>query len=91
MGLLQDKNQYAKNISILRYDGKINEAITQCKIATVEYPTDNFFFKILGDLYMDIDCYEEAASAYLENLKRMNRPELFRTFVRFYGRIRQKS
>lgn len=90
MGLLQDKNQYAKNISILRYDGKINEAITQCKIATVEYPTDNFFFKILGDLYMDIDCYEEAASAYLENLKRMNRPELFRTFVRFYGRIRQK-
>lgn len=90
MGLLQDKNQYAQNISILRYDGKINEAIIQCKIATVEYPTDNFFFKILGDLYMDIDHYEEAASAYLENLKRMNRPELFRTFVRFYERIRQK-
>ena len=90
MGLPQDKNQYAQNISILRYDGKISEAITQCKIATVEYPTDNFFFKILGDLYMDIEHYEEAASAYLENLKRMNRPELFRTFVRFYERIRQK-
>lgn len=27
MGLPQDKNQYAQNISILRYDGKISEAI----------------------------------------------------------------
>ena len=90
MGALQDKKLYAQNISILRYEGKINEAIVQCKTATEKYPADNFFFKILGDLYMDLDCYEMAATAYFENLKRISRPELFRTFVRFYERIRQK-
>ena len=49
MGALQDKKLYAQNISILRYEGKINEAIVQCKTATEKYPADNFFFKILGD------------------------------------------
>lgn len=86
----QNKNQYAQNISRLRYDGQISEAIVQCEAAVEEYSTDNFFCKILGDLYFDSGRYEDAAAAYLENLKRMARPDLFRTFVHFYERLKEK-
>lgn len=90
MDYIQQK-QYSDEISRLRYSGDINEAIKKCHEATTMFPESNFFYKILGDLYVQENNYHDAAKAYLEQLKRLStRPEQFRTFARFYKLIKAK-
>ncbi|WP_419017018.1 ATP-binding protein [Eubacterium callanderi] len=86
----EEKNQLSQNISDFRRVGNISAAIDTCIEATKKYPDDNFFFKILGDLYMQISSYDKAADAYFENLKRIKRADLFKTFARFYERLQSK-
>lgn len=38
-------------ISKLRFDGNLSVAIERCHDAISVYPEDNFFYKVLGDLY----------------------------------------
>ena len=51
MGYIHQK-QYSDEISKLRYDENINEAIDKCREATTVFSESNFFYKILGDLYV---------------------------------------
>lgn len=82
---LTSRKQYSDEISRLRYDGDFFKAIDLCLEATDRFPENNFFYKILGDLYIQVDNYDEASLAYLEQLKRLaERPDQFKTFARFY-------
>lgn len=72
-------------ISKLRFDGNLSVAIERCLDAISEYPEDNFFYKVLGDLYFQEKNYVTASQAYLEHLKRLSKkPEHFKAFARFY-------
>ena len=85
------QKQYSDEISRLRYDERITEAIEKCLEATKEFPESNFFYKLLGDLYVQENRYHDAAKAYLEQLKRLStRPEQFKTFARFYKSLTTK-
>lgn len=85
------QKQYSDIISKLRYDGKIIEAIEKCREAIKAFPRSNFFYKILGDLYMQIEDYDNAAKFYLEQLKCLGeKPEQFKTFARFYKLLTTK-
>ena len=45
------KKELADKISEMRQAGNLSAAIIECKIAVDTYPQDNFFHKILGDIY----------------------------------------
>jgi len=83
---------YADTISELRYSGKLEQAISECIKATESFPTNNFFYRILGDLYKQIGNMESAFNAYLEQIKLIQgRPELVRSFSRFYEYMKLKD
>lgn len=86
----EEIDQLAQDISDFRRAGNISAAIEVCIKATQKDPDNNFFFKILGDLYLQISSYDKAADAYFENLKRIKKPYLFKTFARFYERLQNK-
>lgn len=80
-----DSKQYLYEINKLRYNGMVYDAIDKCHDAIAAYPEDNFFYKVLGDLYIQDEDYNNAANAYLEQLKRLDKkPEHFKAFARFY-------
>lgn len=89
--LFQREDAYADEIRHLRYTNKLDEAVIKCNEAIEEFPHDNFFYKILGDIYFQMKKYELAGSAYLENLKRMENDKPFRSFVRFYRSMLRKA
>lgn len=79
-------------ISKLRYDGNLPVAIERCHDAISAYPEDNFFYKVLGDLYFQEKNYVAASQAYLEHLKRLSqRPEHFKAFARFYRQFTSEA
>lgn len=81
-------NQRFDEISRLRFEGNLSEAIERCYDAITAYPDNNFYYKVLGDLLFQEKDYEVAAQAYLEQLKRLSkRPEHFKAFARFYRRF----
>lgn len=72
-------------ISKLRFSGDLTAAIKRCQEAIAEFPDDNFFYKVLGDLFFQNQKYQQAAQAYLEQLKRLSKKqEHFRAFARFF-------
>ncbi len=78
------------NIATLRYDGKVSEAIDLCLKATEQYESTYFYPKILGDLYLLKNKYEDAAKAYLTFLERINPSrKLFVDFARRYNRLKR--
>lgn len=80
--------QYSDTISELKYNNMIDQAIEKCCEAISLFPDDNFFYKILGDLYRQKGKYDDAAMAYLCQLKRLSgRPQHFRGFARFYREL----
>lgn len=85
------ENIYSDEIRQLRYAGKLNEAISKCKEAIEEFPRNNFFYKILGDLYLQQRQFQLACDAYLENLKCYKNADRFKSFVRFYHTIQKKA
>ena len=84
------ENIYSDEIRRLRYTDKLDEAVSKCKEAIDNFPSNNFFYKILGDIYLQMEQYQLASDAYLENLKRLKSAGRFKSFIRFY-RIMQKK
>lgn len=79
------KKATADKISRFRQLGDLDAAIAECKTAINNYPQDNFFHKILGDIYLQNGNINEACDEYIENLKLIsNRPYLFKVFPRFF-------
>lgn len=77
--------EYSSAIREFRYDGNIDQAIRVCDDAIARYPNNNFFYKLLGDMYVQKGDYGKASGYYLEQLRRLgNKPEQFRSFARFY-------
>jgi len=86
------ENAFSNEIFKLRSEGQLDFAIKKCKEAVAKFPENNFFFKILGDIYLQKGELLEAADAYLENLKRLkNHPGRFRTFIRFYRVFKKRA
>lgn len=82
---LIDKRAYSNEIYQLRYQGQIDSAIIKCQEAVNNYPKDNFFYKILGDLFVQKGDYENASLAYIHQLQLIDEtPEYFKHFARFY-------
>lgn len=79
------KKETADKISKLRQAGNLSEAIEECREAIDSYPRDNFFHKILGDIYLQNGDVENACDEYIENLKLIShKPYLFKVFTRFF-------
>lgn len=79
-------------ISKLRFNGNLSVAIERCHDAISAYPEDNFFYKVLGDLYFQEKNYVTASQAYLEHLKRLSKkPEHFKAFARFYRQFTSEA
>ena len=89
---MEDRSkQYLNKINHFRYTGKLDESIKVCRHAITEYPDNNFFYKILGDLYIQEADYAHAAEAYLEHLEHLHeQPEHFKAFARFYRMLAPK-
>ena len=84
--------QFFDEINKLRFDGNLSLAIERCHDAISAYSEDNFFYKVLGDLYFQGKNYTAAFSAYLEHLKRLSsKPEHFKAFARFYRQLTQEA
>lgn len=87
----EERKKYSMKISKLRYDHEIDEAILVCKEASNKFPTDNFFYKLQGDLYIQLGNYDKAFFCYLEQLKYLEgKAEQLKSFIRFY-RLLEKS
>ena len=85
------QNEYSSIIYSLRLKGDMVAAVSVCLDAIDKNRDNNFFYKILGDLYMQSSHFEKASEAYLENLKRLGkRPDQFKSFARFYNRLENK-
>lgn len=87
----QRENMYSDEIRNLRYTSKLDEAVSKCKEAIDNFPDNNFFYKILGDIYLQMEQYQLASDAYLENLKRLKNLDRFKSFIRFYHTIQKKA
>lgn len=87
----EKENKISSEILHLRKNGKIDKAIEICTKAVSDFPQDNFYCKILGDLHFQCGNYREASEAYLLNLQRMKgSPKLFRAFQRFYQKLQRQ-
>lgn len=84
--------QCFNEISKLRFDGNLPAAIQRCQEAISVYSEDNFFYKVLGDLYFQEKNYVAASQAYLEHLIRLSKkPEHFKAFARFYRQFNSEA
>ena len=90
-GEYQRENIFSEEIMRLRYAKKLDDAVLKCKEAIMEFPDNNFFYKILGDIYLQMEEYQLAAHAYLENLERLKNADRFRNFIRFYRTFQKKA
>ena len=87
--VFQNQKQTANQIKTLRWNGGIEQAIEICRQATKQYPEDNFFFKILGDLQYDCSLYREALHSYIEFALRIwERAYLIANLFRFVNKLR---
>ena len=86
--LYDRQNDYARRISQMRDGGDIDGALSVCKEAIDVFPSNNFFYKLQGDLFFQIKDYNNAANSYLLDLEHLgDRKDLFRTFIRFYRHL----
>jgi len=89
---MMNQSYYNDNISLLRRNQKFDEAIALCVQAIKEYSENNFYYKIMGDIYLQLCQYDFSLSAYFEYLERINdRYELFKGFIRFFERLVEKD
>ena len=86
------RQDYSNIIYSHRDNRELDDAISICIEATQKYPSDSFFFGLLGDLYMQNSSFNNASNAYLENLKRLhNKSRRFRNFSKFYKRLKARN
>ncbi|WP_303799662.1 HAMP domain-containing sensor histidine kinase [Ruminococcus flavefaciens] len=79
-----NSKELAKEISELRFKKEIEQAIERCEFATKQYPNNNFFYKILGDLYIQIGDWQSAKLAYINLLIHLRDTKFFKQFARFF-------
>ena len=90
--MLYSSKQCFNEISKLRFEGNLPAAIECCHDAILAYSEDNFFYKVLGDLYFQEKNYVAASQAYLDHLKRLSKkPEHFKAFARFYRQFNSEA
>lgn len=90
--MYSSSGQYFDEISKLRFEGNLSEAIQRCHDAITANPGGNFYYKVLGDLLFQEKDYAAASQAYVEQLKRLSkRPEHFRAFARFYRQFNEEA
>ena len=65
----EDQKTLAAKITGFRNSGMMNEAILLCQQATIQYPNNSFFPKLLGDIYRQIGQFSKSAEEYLKTLK----------------------
>ena len=87
--LLQDT--ISSEIFDLRNAHDYQGAISKCEEAIRIFPQNNFFHKILGDIYLQIDDYSNAAKEYLINLQLTKNVRLFKNFIRFFRALQKKA
>lgn len=81
------KHSYSRQISKSRNSGKLDEAINTAIEAKENYPGENFFERILGDLYLQNGNYEGAGKAYIDFLIKIdNNLQYVKYFARFLER-----
>lgn len=84
-----EEKKYADQIFQLRYNNNLNEAISLCDEAIEKFRSNNFFYKIKGDILFTIEKYPQAMHCYLEYLTCIRqKPEFFTNFSRFFVKIR---
>lgn len=76
------KFTYSKIISERRREGNIKEAIQIALEARGNYPNENIFEKLLGDLYFQTLDYESARKAYINFLFKLGENE---QYVKHFG------
>lgn len=87
-----DKYAYSNEIQKNRNSGDITSAIDICKRAIVAFPTNNFYHKVLGDMYLQIGDLQNASMEYINNLRLIqNNSDLFKNFVKFYKRYEKRA
>lgn len=80
--------QYSNLIKELRFNNRLDEAILLCEKAIAEFPKNNFFYKVKGDMCFEKNDYKPAALSYLKFLQLIGDNEyLIRNFARFYTRF----
>ena len=90
--MFYSSKQCFNEISKLRFEGNLPAAIERCHDAILAYSEDNFFYKVLGDLYFQEKNYVAASQAYLDHLKRLSKkPEHFKAFARFYRQFNSEA
>lgn len=90
--MFYSSKQCFNEISKLRFEGNLPAAIERCHDAILAYSEDNFFYKVLGDLYFQEKNYVAASQAYLDHLKRLSKkPEHFKAFARFYKQFTSEA
>lgn len=81
------KFEYSKKISEARTIGKIDDAISLALQAKKNYPDENIFEKLLGDLYFQKKNYEFAGEAYMQFLRKIgNNIQYVKHFAHFLQR-----
>lgn len=85
------QKEYSDLIFQLRYNGELRRAIEKCEEATNRFPDNNFFYKILGDLYTQDHEFKKASQSYLKHLMYLQgKAEYFKNFARFYNLLKTK-
>ena len=86
---INEQKQIANQIKILRGNDRLNEAIYICKQATNQFPDENFFFKILGDLQYECSMYEESFYSYIKFVLRIReKTNLITNLFRFINKLK---
>lgn len=88
--LFTREQAFSDAILELRNAGALDEAIRKCQEAITEFPHNNFFHKILGDICLQTGRLQEAADAYLEHLKYVP-PNRIPIFFRFYRLFEKRA
>lgn len=90
--MIKYSKDYNDSISQYRNDSQLEDAIKECKKAISEYPGNNFYYKILGDIQFQSMQYEESLLSYVDYLARINdRYNLFKGFIKYFKRLYDKK
>lgn len=81
------RNDYLKMVFENRKNSKMAEAITIALEAKIDYPQENVFEKLLGDLYFQQKQYEEAGKSYIQFLGKLGKET---QYIKHFANFLQK-
>lgn len=89
---LNEQKQIASQIKTLRASGNLYFAVFVCKKAIEQYPDENFFYKILGDLQYDCGMEKDSFDSYIEFVIRIReKTYLTANLFRFIRKLRKNG